>query len=132
MQSRRDPRAVFLNVPFDREYEPVFVGLIAALVHLGLRPTTVLELGLAVAVARTSRGRHAHAFALLEATPFRLQRSLSDMNGYDAIVHGGSRAGAVRCMFELFADTAGIDLRRVQSLAEDLAVTHDNSSAITV
>jgi hypothetical protein len=45
VQSRRDPRAVFLNVPLDREYEPVFVGLIAALVHLGMRPTTVLEFG---------------------------------------------------------------------------------------
>jgi len=41
----RDKRDVFLNVPFDAAYEPIFIGLVGALVHLGRRPTTVLELG---------------------------------------------------------------------------------------
>jgi hypothetical protein len=36
---------VFLNVPFDEPYEPIFIGLLGALVSLGKRPTTVLELG---------------------------------------------------------------------------------------
>ena len=170
MTAAYDPRSVFLNVPFDRAYEPVFVGLIAALVHLGKRPTTVLdldagaqpridrllgrirscafsvhdlsrversgrgaartprfnmpfELGLAVAVARGAHRGKAHGFALLEARPYRLQRSLSDMNGYDPMIHGGTREGAARCMFELFSDTAPADLRRAQRLAGDLAAT---------
>jgi hypothetical protein len=41
----RDGSNVFLNIPFDKVYEPIFIGLVGALVHLGKRPTTVLELG---------------------------------------------------------------------------------------
>ena len=41
----RDPRKVFLNIPFDTTCEPIFIGLVAALVHLGIRLTTVLQLG---------------------------------------------------------------------------------------
>lgn len=163
----RDPRRVFLNVPFDSAYEPIFIGLMAALVHLGMRPTTVLqlgsdgsprldrlleqvrgsgfsvhdlsrvrlsgrggsavprfnmpfELGLAVAVARLLRGKSAHVFALLEARPFRLQRSLSDMNGLDPMIHNGTREGAVRCVFEIFSDARPTDLQRALRLAQEL------------
>jgi hypothetical protein len=164
----RDPRRVFLNIPFDSAYEPIFIGLFAALVHLGKRPVTVLqlgggvaprldrlleqirssafsvhdlsrvqlsgrgcgavprfnmpfELGLAVAVARLDRIQSAHTCALLEARPFRLQRSLSDMNGFDPIIHNGTRAGAVRSMFEIFAVTSPADLRSALRLAARLA-----------
>jgi hypothetical protein len=37
-------RSVFLNVPFDQDYEPLFVALISALVALGGVPHAVLEL----------------------------------------------------------------------------------------
>jgi hypothetical protein len=37
-------RSVFLNVPFDESYEPLFVALISALVALGRIPRCVLEL----------------------------------------------------------------------------------------
>lgn len=168
MEPRRDPRRVFLNIPFDAAYEPIAVGLVAALVHLGIQPTTVLELGggaaprldrlleqirgsdfsvhdlsrvqvsgrgrgavprfnmpfelgLAVAVARLDRDRSAHTCALLEARPYRLQRSLSDMNGFDPIIHNGTRAGAVRSMFEIFAVTSPADLRSALRLAAGLA-----------
>ncbi len=168
MELGQDPRRVFLNIPFDATYEPVFIGLVAALVHLGKHPTTVLEfgggveprldrlldqirgsgfsvhdlsrvqmsgrghsavprfnmpfeLGLAVAVARQMRSEPAHAFALLEARPFRLQRSLSDMNGFDPKIHNGTRAGAVRCMFEIFADSVPADLQTALRLAGSLA-----------
>lgn len=163
----RDPRGVFLNVPFDSAYEPTFIGLVAALVYLGMRPTTVLqlgsdgsarldrlleqircsgfsvhdlsrvrlsgqgrgavprfnmpfELGLAVGVARLLRTNSAHVFALLEARPYRLQRSLSDMNGFDPMIHNGSRAGAVRCMFEIFAGARPTDLQSALRLARRL------------
>ena len=46
MPSRREHRSrrVFLNVPFDKSYEPLFVALISALVALGRMPHCVLEL----------------------------------------------------------------------------------------
>ena len=46
MRSRRElrRRSVFLNVPFDKSYEPLFVALIGALVALGRIPRCVLEI----------------------------------------------------------------------------------------
>ena len=39
-----DPRAVFLNFPFDRSYEQVFLGIISALISLKLTPRCVVEI----------------------------------------------------------------------------------------
>jgi hypothetical protein len=41
---KTDRSSVFLNVPFDRSYERLFVALIAALVAIGRKPRCVLEL----------------------------------------------------------------------------------------
>jgi hypothetical protein len=38
-----DPKSVFLNVPFDQEYGPLFLALIAGLAALGRKPRCVLE-----------------------------------------------------------------------------------------
>ena len=38
-----DPKAVFVNVPFDATYEPLFVTLVGTLVFLGQQPHCVLE-----------------------------------------------------------------------------------------
>jgi hypothetical protein len=38
-----DPKSVFLNVPFDKEYGPLFLALIAGLAGLGRTPRRVLE-----------------------------------------------------------------------------------------
>lgn len=45
MRSRSElrRRSVFLNVPFDKSYEPLFVALISVLVSLGRTPRCVLE-----------------------------------------------------------------------------------------
>jgi hypothetical protein len=43
------------------------------------------EVGLAVA---TARWRPAHQWFLLEARPYRVQRTLSDLGGTDAYIHG--------------------------------------------
>jgi hypothetical protein len=174
------PRAsgVFLNVPFDRPYEPIFIGLVGALVHLGKRPTTVLELGggaalridrlisairenpfsvhdlsrvrlspraaggvprfnmpfelgLAVAVSRSDRRRPRHGFVLLESRPFRLQHSLSDMNGYDPLIHNDTQGGGIRLMFEAFSAAGSADLgparrlvRRLREVAIQLKRDH--------
>lgn len=39
-----DEKAVFLNVPFDKGYEKLFIALIASIVCLGRKPRCVLEL----------------------------------------------------------------------------------------
>jgi len=43
------------------------------------------EMGLAVAIARW---RPAHQWFLFEARPFRVHRTLSDLSGTDAYIHG--------------------------------------------
>lgn len=54
------------------------------------------ELGLAYSLFR-SQG---HRFFVLEERPFRLQASLSDLNGYDPYVHGSTQAGVLRCVLD--------------------------------
>ena len=44
LTKRADPTAVFLNVPFDERYEPIFIALVAALTSIGRKPRCVLEL----------------------------------------------------------------------------------------
>lgn len=39
-----DPNSVFINVPFDRDYERLFIALIAAITAVGRRPRSILEL----------------------------------------------------------------------------------------
>jgi len=53
------------------------------------------ELGLAVALSLSESRRQRHGFVLLESKRFRLQRSLSDMNGYDPLIHHGTQGGAI-------------------------------------
>jgi hypothetical protein len=57
------PRGVFLNVPFDQDYEPLFVALISALAALGRTPRLVLE------VPEQGDGRLARIFGLMRECP---------------------------------------------------------------
>jgi hypothetical protein len=58
------------------------------------------ELGLAVGLAqRTPRG---HEFRLLEERPYRIQHSLSDLNGYDPYIHGGTPLGMYNAICDVF------------------------------
>lgn len=142
-----DPQSVFLNVPFDRRYAPLFVATISGLTALGLKPRCVLEipsaganrleriysllsgcgasihdlsrvslsstvrvprfnmpfeLGIAYCLAQ-ERG---HRFFVLEEKPNRLQVSLSDLNGHDPLVHGGSQKGILRVLLDGFGAAA--------------------------
>src|SRR4051794_40371330 len=54
-----DPRSVFINAPFDQQYEPLFVTLVGSLVFLGQLPHCVLE------VQETGQGRLARIFDLI-------------------------------------------------------------------
>ena len=65
MRSGREANrlSVFLNVPFDRDYEPLFVALIGALAALGRTPRSVLE------VPEQGEGRLARIFGLMRRCP---------------------------------------------------------------
>jgi hypothetical protein len=52
--------SVFLNLPFDQEYESIFVGFVVGLVSLGLEPRSVLELD------EDGDGRISRLFRLLQ------------------------------------------------------------------
>jgi hypothetical protein len=56
------------------------------------------ELGVAYAIAR----QHTHSFFVLEARTHRLQVSLSDLNGHDPHIHGGTQKGVLRCLLDCF------------------------------
>lgn len=133
---------VFLNLPFDDDYAPLYVALVAALTAFGITPRSVLEippqeprldrlraiilecgasihdlcrvelsgkppvprfnmpfeLGLAL-------GHHhgvKHAWFIFEAVPHRVMRSLSDLNGYDALIHRGTPEGVLRAVTNAF------------------------------
>lgn len=58
------------------------------------------ELGMAVTLSLQAPDQH--HFRLLEAIPFRLQRSLSDLNGYDAYIHHGTTVGMMDAICDVF------------------------------
>jgi hypothetical protein len=57
------------------------------------------ELGLAFSIGQQT----AHRIFVFEESPFRVQTSLSDLNGFDPFVHGGSVEGIVDCLLDCFA-----------------------------
>lgn len=136
-----DGQYVFLNMPFDKEYSPLFLALIAGLAGLGLTPRCVLEvssggrsrlerifglisscsasihdlsrvtlsgafevprfnmpfeLGIGYALSQMTP----HSFFVLEARAFRLQVSLSDLNGHDPHIHDETATGVLRCVLD--------------------------------
>lgn len=56
-----DPKGVFINVPFDDRYEPMFITLVGTLVFLRQEPHCVLE------VRERGDGRLARIFALMQS-----------------------------------------------------------------
>jgi hypothetical protein len=61
------------------------------------------ELGLAYAVSR----QRSHRFFVLEERSYRLQASLSDLNGHDPHVHAGTQDGILRCLLDCFGTYGG-------------------------
>jgi hypothetical protein len=154
---------VFINVPFDHAYEPLFLALLAALVGRGFVPRLVLEIppnqdrlmrllnliqacglsihdlsrvtlskgnfrvprlnmsfeaGLAVAIARN---RPHHEWRLLEARPYRLQQSLSDLNGFDPFIHGNRPRGMFAGVANLFPRHE-VDEEQIHEVYKDLTL----------
>lgn len=62
------------------------------------------ELGLACAIADLTPP---HAFILLEKHRFRLQRTLSDMNGLDPYIHDGNVRGVIECVLDALRPRTG-------------------------
>jgi hypothetical protein len=54
-----DQRSVFINAPFDLQYEPLFVTLVGSLIFVGQSPHSVLE------VREAGQGRLARIFELI-------------------------------------------------------------------
>ena len=135
-----DPKAVFVNVPFDAAYEPLFVTLVGTLVFLGQKPHCVLEvrekgdgrlirildlmrtcrmsvhdlsrtgtpvrfnmpfeLGLACAL-KLQHPTDYEVF-VLDAIPYRIDRTLSDYKGRDPLMHGGTCNGMLTGLLDTF------------------------------
>lgn len=62
------------------------------------------ELGLTVALARADHPRH--SWVVCEAVPHRIKKSLSDLDGTDAYIHGGTVAGVFRELGNAFVGSA--------------------------
>jgi hypothetical protein len=79
------------------------------------------ELGLAVAVSSARR-----RWFVLESKAYRIQRTLSDINGFDPYVHGGTAIGVLRELRNMFRvkphQPTLQDLRRLQRLLSQRAL----------
>ena len=82
---------MFLNVPFDRSYEPLFVALVAGLTMLGMRPRCVLEL------TERGEGRLQRISTLLRGC----QASIHDLSRIQTSVINGRRVPRFNMPFEL-------------------------------
>jgi hypothetical protein len=76
------------------------------------------ELGLAAAVAFGPGARH--QFFVLERRPHRLERTLSDLNGYDPYIHRGSADGAITALLDCVRGTRSPEPGRVRVVARAL------------
>ena len=155
---------VFLNFPFDRSYERLYLALIAGIAALDLNPRCVLELDttadrlnrllslisgcdysihdmsrvqldsvpprcprfnmpfeLGLTIALASRSTHKHKWVVLEEMPFRLQKSLSDLNGYDHHIHSGTVTGMLQVLNDVFQSRdRRVSLSRMKSAYRSL------------
>lgn len=134
MASRKRIDSVFLNIPYDKEFEDLYVAYIVGLTQLGLRVNAALavpnqgrletiirlieksnfsihdlsrddvskgiprfnmplELGLALYRSHATKGRH--RVYVFERTPYRAQKSTSDINGIDPQIHHGTAKGVM-------------------------------------
>jgi hypothetical protein len=144
-QVKVSPDAVFLNIPYDESFQPLYLAYIVGLIHLNFEPRVTLgiaggtrrldkifrevqgcrysvhdlskvqvdrklpstprfnmpfELGLAVAWAQLNPSKH--TWFVFEAIPYRVQKSLSDLNGTDPHIHNGRVQGVMRELCNAF------------------------------
>jgi hypothetical protein len=135
---------VFINVPFDNQYEPLYAALIVGIVALGAVPRSTLEIpptkdrlrriftlirSCDISIHDLSRVQLSHSaprcprfnmpfeaglaaasylsgtkknWYLLESAQYRLQKSLSDLNGYEVNIHEGTTQGILAALLDIF------------------------------
>jgi hypothetical protein len=75
------------------------------------------ELGLACALRASGR-----RVFVMEEVPYRLQATLSDMNGHDPVIHGGRPDGVLRCVLDCLGRPRGNPtLASLRGVKDDLA-----------
>jgi hypothetical protein len=133
--------SVFLNIPYDAQFEDLYLAYIVGLTELGLKINVTLavpnqgrleriirliqksdasihdlsrietssgvprfnmplELGLALYRSHETNGRH--RVFVFEKTPYRAQRSTSDINGIDLQIHKGRPKGVMVGLRNIF------------------------------
>jgi hypothetical protein len=166
-RQRPDPILAFLNIPFDQQFESLYLAFIAGLSGFGLIPQAVLQIPgsqrrldrligllgkcrysfhdlsrveldprrpktprfnmpfeLGLAVAGTGRGRNRHRWYVFEAKKFRVLKSLSDMNGTEAYIHGGTPTGVLRELTNALARSSHRPtVRELQAVYRDVKRT---------
>lgn len=158
--------SVFINAPFDRRYESLFVTLVGSLVFLGLTPDCVLEvtetaqgrltrifdliggcdmsfhdlsrigtpvrfnmpfeLGLACAISLMSSPR-SHDVFVMDAKPYRMDRTLSDYKGRDPLIHHNRCDDLVAAVLDVFQAR---HLPRVAELRSSARILRQTSRAL--
>ncbi len=144
-EGRSAKDAVFLNIPYDEQFIPLFLAYVVGIRAYGLIPRATLEIPggvrrldriaslirscvysvhdlsrveidpappptprfnmpfeLGLAVAFHWRPSTKHTWFVLETTKWRIQKSLSDLNGTDVYVHEGSVEGVFRELAKAF------------------------------
>jgi hypothetical protein len=80
------------------------------------------ELGLAYSLAQHQSHHQPHRFFVFEARQYRLQASLSDLNGHDPHIHRGTQQGLLRCLLDIFGTTTQApSLAMLRSLSRKLS-----------
>jgi hypothetical protein len=69
------------------------------------------ELGLSVAI---NLRNGPHEWAVFETKPYRLDRSLSDLKGYDPFIYGGTLEGLFTALLDVFAHLRNAPLSRTE------------------
>ena len=120
---------VFINIPFDNQYERLYLALIASIVGLGAYPRSTLEVpptkdrlrriftlirSCDISIHDLSRVQLSRSAPRcprlichskqdsLQPNRCRLQKSLSDLNGYEVNVHEGTIEGMVAVLLDIF------------------------------
>ena len=76
------------------------------------------ELGLAAALGLQSNGDH--RFFIMERVPYRVQKTLSDVNGYDTHIHNGSIAAVTAALLDFIESTRPVEPDGVVAVARAL------------
>ena len=78
------------------------------------------ELGITYALSQL----RPHSFFVFEEKAFRLQASLSDLNGHDPYIHDGTPTGVLRCVLDCFGPPSGApSLSILESMTRRLTQT---------